>query len=288
MFDHNNATKPGYNVRHTQGHKRRPGLFLITIITVALLLSASDNHAHARTLIIEGLEETPLKWADHEEARGIDIDIMTEVLSRMNITDYMFRFVDSGSRLLHNAQNGSSDIILTLSMSQERSTYLHYPNEAHLLLDWRFAVRAEDKTRIRFNDFSDLSRVQIGAAADYSYTSTFWNSGLDIQTVARSDLLIPMLLQKRFDAVPVNYLSTVFDSIQNGYRKDIVFLHPPLKRAPYYNVFAKASDHPGKQQFLRDYDRIIRDMREDGQLLSILENYLGPDGLDWWQSQNFQ
>ncbi|WP_297018725.1 ABC transporter substrate-binding protein [Thalassospira sp.] len=261
---------------------------MISALATVMLLFVMSQQAMARTLIIEGLEEAPLKWMGHEEAKGIDIDIMTEVLNTMGISDYVFRFVDTGSRLLHNARNGTSDIVLTLSMNNKRAKYLMYPDEAHLLLDWRFAVRAEDKDAIRFEEFSDLSNVRIGAAADYSYTSAFWNSGLDIQTVARNDLLIPMLLQKRFDAVPVNYLNTIYDSLQNRYRDKVAFLYPPLRRAPYYNVFSRASDYPGKDAFLADYDKIIREMRDDGRLLEIFERYLGADGYDWWQSQYSQ
>lgn len=260
----------------------------ICLCAAVCLILLSWKSPSARTLVIEGLEEAPLKWVGHEDPMGIDIDIMTEVLRTMGIRDYVFRFVDNGSRLLHNARNGNSDIALTLSMNDERAEFLLYPNEAHLLLDWRFAIRAKDKEKIRFEEFSDLARIRIGAAADYSYTSAFWNSDLDIQTVARSDLLIPMLLQNRFDAVPVNYLNTIYDSLQNRYRNKIAFLYPPLRRAPYYNVFSKASDYPDKEAFLSRYDEIIREMRDDGRLLRIFERYLGPDGYDWWQSQYSQ
>lgn len=261
---------------------------MIGLVATLMLFFVMSTHGAARTLVIEGLEEEPLKWMGHEEPKGIDIDIMTEVLNTMGITDYVFRFVDTGSRLLHNARNGTSDIVLTLSMNNKRAKYMMYPEEAHLLLDWRFAVRAGDEDKIRFEEFADLSRLRIGAAADYSYTSAFWNSGLDIQTVARSDLLVPMLLQNRFDAVPVNYLNTIYDSLQNRYRDKIAFLYPPLRRAPYYNVFSRASDYPDKERFLAEYDKIIHDMREDGRLLSIFERYLGADGYDWWQSQYSQ
>lgn len=242
----------------------------------------------ARTLIIEGLEEPPLKWLDYDTPRGIDVDIMTEVLRELDIRDFTFRFVDSGKRLLHNAQMGASDIILTLSQNDERTEYLEYPQEAHLLLDWRFAIRVADVNHIRFSDFEDLAPYRIGAAAGYSYTRSFWESGLDIETVARNDLLIPMLLEDRLDVVPVNYLSTVFETIQSGKRKQLAFLYPPLRRAAYYNPFARASDYPEKTKFLNAYDKIIRDMRNDGRLLAIFERYLGPDGLDWWQSQYSQ
>ncbi|RCK05279.1 amino acid ABC transporter substrate-binding protein [Thalassospira xianhensis MCCC 1A02616] len=257
----------------------------ICALIAAMLIAAFSTAVSARTLIIEGLSEAPLKWMVDGDPRGIDIDIMTEVLNDMGITDYRFQLVDNGRRLLHNAQTGSSDIVLTLSQNSERSQYLQYPQEAHLLLDWRFAVRAEDRDRITFNDFSDLARHRVGAAAEYSYTDTFWQSGLDIEVVAKNDLLIPMLLQNRFDVVPVNYLSTLYETLRSGQREKIAFIYPPLRRAPYYNVFTTASDYPDKDGFLKRYDQIIRTMRDDGRLATIFQDYLGPDGLDWWQSQ---
>ncbi|MHC8495228.1 substrate-binding periplasmic protein [Thalassospira sp. SM2505] len=268
---------------------QRHAIYQMGCVFFALCVLLFSYHtAAARTLIIECLNEPPLKWSSNNKPLGIDVDIMTEVLREMGITDFTFRFVDTGRRLLHNAKQGDSDIVLTLSLNDERARYLLYPDEAHLLLDWRFAIRKEDKNHIRFSDFSDLANLRIGAAAGYSYTQAFWNSGLDIETVARNDLLIPMLLQQRFDAVPVNYLSTVFETIQSGERSRIAFLYPPLRRAAYYNPFSKASDYPDKKQFLNEYNRVIREMRSDGRLLAIFERYLGPDGLDWWQSQYSQ
>lgn len=255
-------------------------------ICIALCLMLVGLHsAHARTLIIEGVEERPLKWLAHETPRGIDVDIMTEVLKQMGISDFTFRFVESGRRLSHNAKVGDSDIVLSLSRNASRNKYLLYPQEAHLLLDWRFAIRAEDRNRIRFTDFSDLLPYRVGAAAGYSYTPTFWNSGLTIEPVIRNDLLIPMLLKRRLDLVPVNYLSTVFELIQSGQRDKIAFLYPPLRRAAYYNPFSLASDYPDKEKFVARYDEIIREMRKDGRLLAIMERYLGPDGLEWWRSR---
>lgn len=257
----------------------------VAICTILLAGLLAGPVASARPLIIEGVSEPPLKWQSPDGPKGIDVDILTTVLNDMEITDFTFRFVDTGKRLLHNAERGLSDIVLTLSQNNERSKYLQYPNEAHLLLDWRFVVRAEDARRIRFEDFRDLAPYRIGAAAGYSYTPAFWEAELDIETVARNDLLIPMLLENRFDVVPVNYLSTVYDVIQTGKRDQLAFLFPPLRRAAYYNPFSKASDYPDKDGFLENYDRIIRTMRDDGRLLTILERYLGQDGLDWWQSQ---
>lgn len=230
----------------------------------------------ARPLIIEGLSEAPLKWQDKGKIRGIDIDIMKAVLAEMHITEFEFRLVPSGNRLLYNARVGESDIVLSLSQSTERQEFLYYPNEAHLLLDWRFAIRKEDRNRISFNDFNDLANLHIGAAAGFSYTPAFWNSGLNIETVAKNNLLIPMLLRGRFDTVPLNYMTSLYEAREEGIADKLVFLYPPIRQAAYYNVWSKASTYGGKQDFQKRYDAIIRKLQHDGTIAAIIENYLGP------------
>ncbi len=236
--------------------------------------------SYARTLVIEGLSEPPLKWSHAAKPSGIDVDIMTEALREMGITDYEFHFVDSGRRLLRNAKIGETDIVMSLSHTAEREKYLFYPEESYLSLDWRFAVRAAERDHIHYKTLNDLAPYRIGAAAGYSYTPDFWESNLDIITVIRNDLLIPMLLENRVDVVPVNYLTTIYGAVQKGIRNKIAFLGKPLRRAPYYNAFSQASDYPDKSLFLARYDKIIRKMREDGRLKAIFARYLGPNAVD--------
>lgn len=256
--------------------------FAFHIMAMILLgcLALLPRASHAHTLVIEGLAEPPLKWSRFGKPQGIDVDILTEVLREMGIDDYVFRFVDSGRRLLRNAETGESDIVMSLSRNDTREKYLLYPAESHISLDWRFAVRAADRDYIHYDTLDDLAPYRIGAAAGYSYTPAFWESDLDIITVARNDLLIPMLLENRVDVVPVNYLTTVYSAVQKGWCNKIAFLPHPLRRARYYNPFSRASVYPDKALFLRRYDEIIREMREDGRLEAIVAHYIGPNRIE--------
>lgn len=252
--------------------------FASLFIGLGILFILPVSPAQSRPLIIEGLSEAPLKWQQDGEIRGVDIDIMKAVLAEMQISDYEFRLVPSGNRLLYNARTGASDIVLSLSLSPERQEFLDYPNEAHLLLDWRFAIRKTDIDRISFNDFSDLAGLHIGAAAGFSYTPAFWNSGLNIETVAKNNLLIPMLLRGRFDIVPLNYMTSLYEAQQDGLADQLVFLYPPIRQAAYYNVWSKASRYHGKEIFQRRYDAIIDRFQKDGTIAAIIESYLGTEG----------
>ena len=37
--------------------------------------------------------------------------------------------------------------------------------------------------------------------------------------------------------------------------------------------------------FLARYDKILREMRHDGRLVAIFKRYLGPDGVEFWETQ---
>ena len=111
------------------------------------------NGIPARTPIIKGLSEALLKWMVDSTPRGIDIDIMAEVLHDISISDHEKRHYPDPV-----AKYGPHRI----------SAPPPPPQEAHLLFDWRFVVHVEDREPIPFNDFSDLAYLRIGAAAGYS------------------------------------------------------------------------------------------------------------------------
>lgn len=48
----------------------------VQLLAVIAGLIMAQIPAHARTLLIEGLSEPPLKWLSGKNPRGIDVDIM--------------------------------------------------------------------------------------------------------------------------------------------------------------------------------------------------------------------
>ncbi|MEX0584218.1 MAG: ABC transporter substrate-binding protein [Natronospirillum sp.] len=233
-------------------------------------MSAFSN---ARELVIVGTIEAPLKMQDTAGYSGIDIDIVSEALTRMNVP-YRFLLVESGSRMLQMLQQGTADMGLALSHSVEREALAYYPDTAYLDLSWNFFIHRDNVDRIHYNSFDDLTSLRIGATQGYAYTEDFWAASLDLDIVTQNELQLGKLRAKRIDAVPLNTIVTRYELRQTGQTSDITFLQLPLRSALYYNVFSKISDYPNLSTLVTRYSATISTMIEDGTIESIMARYL--------------
>lgn len=244
-------------------------LHSIAIISVYLFTSAVQS----RELKIYGIEEAPLKVEKNGEYSGIDIDITHEVLQRLSIPHH-FSLLKPGARLLRLAENGMADMILAISKKKERESYLYYPEHSYLDLSWHFFIRKEDANTLHFNTIDDLVDKKIGAVRGYAYTNEFWNSNLDLLIVPTNDQLLPLLLAKRVQAVPMNRLITRYKVRNTPIASQITYLPTPLRSAHYYNAFSKHSDYPKLTQLIKRYDETLQAMQKDGTIQAIFDQYL--------------
>ncbi|WP_428688107.1 substrate-binding periplasmic protein [Roseibium sp.] len=237
-------------------------------------LLATAGTATARDLVILATPEEPYKFLDSGVYKGIDIEVIDEVMKRLGVT-YRVELIESGTRIQQEARTGRADMLLLFSKKKDRLDYLIYPRESYLDISWNFFIRAEDEGRIKYERFDDLKDLQIGITQDFAYTPDFLKSGLDFQTVTRNNLQIGMLLAKRLDAVPMNAISTLYEEKKAGRLDKLSYLPKPLITKPYYNVFARASTYPDIEDLAARYDETIRAMKADGTLDAILIKYLG-------------
>jgi polar amino acid transport system substrate-binding protein len=253
---------------------RSPGRLFAGFAGFVLALALQAATASARDLVVLATPEEPYKFADSGVYKGIDVEVLDEVMRRLGLS-YSLTFVESGTRIQQEARAGRADMLLLFSKNQERMEYLIYPQESYIDISWRFFIRAEDAGSIQFGSYDDLQGLQIGITQDFSYTPEFLASGLDFQTIASNNLQIGMLLAKRVDAVPMNTISTLYEEKKAGRLAQLATLPQPLITKPYYNVFAKASTFPEIESLPGRYDATIRQMQSDGTLDAILVKYLG-------------
>ncbi len=248
------------------------------LLTVAfgwfLGILALAQVANARDLIVLATPEEPYKFLEAGIYKGIDIEIVDEVMRRLGLS-YRVEFVESGTRIQQEARSGGADMLLLFSKKPDRLDYLIYPQESYIDISWNFFIRSEDEDKISFKSFDDLKGLQIGITQDFAYTPAFLNSGLSFQTVTRNNLQIGMLLARRLDAVPMNTISTLYEEKKAGRLDQLSYLPKPLITKPYYNVFAKASSYPDIEGLAARYDETIREMKADGTLDAIIVKYLG-------------
>ena len=232
--------------------------------------------ASARDLIILATPEEPYKFQEDGVYKGIDIDIVREAMRRLGIP-FSIELIQSGTRIQQEARAGRADMLLLFSKKLDRMEFLIYPEQTYVDISWNFFIRAEDESKIKYENFDDLRGYQIGITQDFSYTPEFLNSGLTFQPMPRNDLQIGKLLARRLDVVPMNTISTLYEEKKSGRLDAITYLPKPLTTKPYYNVFAKASRYPDIAGLAARYDSVIETMKSDGTVDVIIRKYLGRD-----------
>ncbi|MFC3152663.1 substrate-binding periplasmic protein [Litoribrevibacter euphylliae] len=263
--------------------KKKHGL-LIMLIKVFVLLFASavtlpsSSAAQAPPFIIAGTSEPPFKMKTDFGIEGIDVSIVSHIMKQLDI-DYDIQLIESGARIIREAELGRIDMVMSFSFKPSRTDYLIYPQQSYKKVSWHFFVHKDKYSNYQFERLSDLHGADIGAVNEWAYTPEFWNSGLTIMPVSKHTLLITMLLRSRVDLAPMNTLETLYDLKRRGLQDQIAYLPKPLIERPYFNVIVKHSNHPMKNRVIKEYDRLVKRLIEQGYIHQVYETYLG--GGDW-------
>jgi polar amino acid transport system substrate-binding protein len=246
----------------------------IFIPVVLIFLIIAQPKVEAREFKIVGTPEIPYKFIEKGTSRiqGIDIDIMKMVMEELNLP-YNISLINSGSRVIKEAEDGNVDMVLSFSRKSDR-TYLLYPKASYKELEWNFFIRKKNIGKIVFNNLNDLKGLVVGATQDWSYTPEFWKAGLNLSVLTNNNLHLHMLYLGRIDTVPLNTASALYEIKKNGYSEKLTFLPKPFKSKPYYNAFVAASSYPNKEELRRRYDEIIYRMIHDGTVQKVFDKYL--------------
>ncbi|RED49668.1 amino acid ABC transporter substrate-binding protein (PAAT family) [Aestuariispira insulae] len=245
---------------------------LFGLLIVLALLGASPVSARDFTIVASPQE--PFKFRSDGEYMGIDVEVIQEVMKRLGVS-YTIKLIKSDARIQEEAKKGKVDMLLLYSKKESRMAFLTYPEQSYVDISWNFFIRAEDEGKISYDTLDDLRAYTIGITKDVSYTTEFMEAGLKFETAPRNDLQIGKLLANRFDLVPLNTISTLYEQKNAGNLDKIAYLPKPLKTKPYYNVFVKASDFPGIAAMPAKYDQIIQELKSDGTIKAIFSKYLG-------------
>jgi len=244
-----------------------------------LVLSLLTRSLLAETLNIIGIPGAPYRFYNEEnQLVGFDVDILNEVMTTLDL-EYKIELLDSSTRLTQMWQSPDVDMVFTLSKKAQRLKLLTYAEEPHINLSWNFFIRKENKGKIFFNSFEDLTGLKIGATSGFAYTPEFWQAAQEgvftLDTVVNNTLNLKKLVHGRFDTFASNTIETLYSAKQSGYLDEIDYLDKPLKQRPYFNTFVKASDYPDLDEVIKGYNKVLKEMKQDGRYQVIYQAYFG-------------
>ncbi|EOD55732.1 substrate-binding periplasmic protein [Aeromonas molluscorum] len=245
-----------------------------TLPLLCLLLSFT---LPAKTLIIGGMLEPPLKYLDERQTpAGMDVELLTEIFTTLKVP-IRIELTDSGARLTRNAKMGEYDLLMSLSYKAERDSYLLYPKQAHIRHSWHFFVRKQDKARIHYQALSDLKPWRIGITKDYAYTPELsaaeQDPGYRFQEIPLNQLQLRKLVAGRIDLVPMSLVTAFGQMREEHLEEKLDYLPQPLKSSPYYHVWCKARADGQTPALMAAYDAELLHMKQDGRLQALFAKY---------------
>lgn len=245
--------------------------------TLPLLCLLLSFNLPAKTLIIGGMLEPPLKYLDERQTpAGMDVELLTEIFTTLKVP-IRIELTDSGARLTRNAKMGEYDLLMSLSYKAERDSYLLYPKQAHIRHSWHFFVRKQDKARIHYQALSDLKPWRIGITKDYAYTPELsaaeQDPGYRFQEIPLNQLQLRKLVAGRIDLVPMSLVTAFGQMREEHLEEKLDYLPQPLKSSPYYHVWCKARADGQTPALMAAYDAELLHMKQDGRLQALFAKY---------------
>ncbi len=258
----------------------------LKIISVAIFIIVFQlaELTVAKTFTIMGTPTKPFKMSTK---KGISIEIITMVMQEMGIKDYKFRLVSAVKRAVKEAKSGRVEMLIGYSKKTERLAYLGYPDTSYRRIKWNFFIRKEDQGKIKYDTFEDLKPYTIGVTGGVSYTKKFWEAEnfLKFDYTTKNELQLRKLIAKRFDLVPLNTRSTLYEAKAAGILDKISFLPKPLKDKLYFDPVCTNSEYflPEKDEnitkeekikiFIEKYDEAIKKLEKNGTINKIYQKY---------------
>jgi len=146
-------------------------------------------------------------------------------------------------RLLKYGESGEVDAIMPLFKTAAREQFLVFPDIEIALEENSFFTRKG--SGIKFTGaLRDLAGHPIGIVVDYSYGKTFDTADYLEKIVTENELnLMQMFKFKRFTIGLGNRQVVRYFARKTGGIGDLVFLEPPITKAPLYIAFSKARGH---------------------------------------------
>lgn len=236
------------------------------------------------TMIVPPLyaEDAPIKLATQEyppyivqdgnSAKGLTVDIVKEVFSRMkrNISLEFYPW----ARALAVLESGQVDGLFTIKRTPERESTMLFPNESLISQDYVFFVLKNSK--ITFDgDLSKLNEVSIGVVDKTSYGGKFDTAAKNgefkkLDPASNNEMTFKKLLAGRVDAVICSRLVGIEFLEQLGGLDKVKVAGPPVETLVSYLVFSRKRDNT---QLAAAFDKAISSMKKDGTMAKILGKY---------------
>ncbi len=241
-----------------------------------------------RPLLFVCEEWMPFAYMDGDVLKGIDVEVTERIMDRMGLP-YEIR-IYPWSRAWMMAGNGKVDAVLSVSYRDNREEVLFFtedqrqfwrtgriPDNYLWMSQYVFFVKTKHANQYRFESYDQLreSGLRVGRNRDYSYDDAFLAAALPGIVFHDTRSGLQALIAEKIDLYPMDKTVGIATLKAMGLQNSVTWLPKPLFIKPYLAPFVKASDYPDVLSVMERFYQELHEMRINGELEAIREQYLG-------------
>ena len=250
---------------------------MMKIMLVICMVFLCDMSAYAETYLFVGSSYTSLlEETENGEFRGIAAELakaITETLGHtIRIELYPWK------RAQQMVKDGHADVLMPPYKTPEREQWADFTEIP--FAPYHTYLFATPGSSFAWNgDFSSLKGKQIGIALGWSFGPEFEKATafLSLDYAPNIDMCFKKLIAHRVDFVPTQIFEAEASFQRLGLSQDQmpVRILPPMTTNYNYFAFSKQK-HKELAGFKKDFDRELKQMKENGELARLLAKYDWP------------
>ncbi len=219
----------------------------------------------------------PFIWCENHLAKGIDIDIVTELFARV-AHPFTIECMP-WKRALTNVEIGTADALFSAYKTTEReafATFLQHPLHTSV-----FNAFTHSGNPLNYQQTADLYGKRIGITSGYSVNPEFDQAKVEqkftVSETKSTEAGIRMLLMDRID-VYINGKTVVLNKAREMNVADqiIAMAKPMHEPKPAYLIISNAANIPEKDTLISKLNLALGQMWQDGTIDKIILSYTGP------------
>jgi len=208
---------------------------------------------------------------------GIGKEILNQCLGQM---DYVLDYLTLPIKRTHAYMKSGDLDLVVYSYKLEREEDVYYGKEPLFISEYGFVTKVD--SGIELTSFDDLKPLVIGHLAGLSHTPELAEiidekrkrgeikEGFDIKAMFNQMLASP----KQFDIMPNSKSTFYWTAKEMGISEKIKVLNFTIAQKPYFVTISKNSKHiKNPQHVLAEIDKCIKEIKESGRYIQILNNY---------------
>ena len=246
----------------------KQGVLIVMLLIVCMTVAFVEKGQTEETpLLIVTDSYEPFVFAPDADLKGIDYEVTEAVFQQLNIP-IEIKFYP-WKRCLAMMQDQAADGILDAAITNERKTYLFFPEEP--LSDSSLVMFYHKDRPISVDTLDDLRQYRIGAQLGYEYPQGLAEMLVNREDVTTMEQNFQKLVANRIDLTIENRVVGLYRASVFGVRDQIdVFELPTIFPSKNYLGFAKKA---GYDELSVKFSRALLEFKQTQAYHDILVKY---------------